>query len=66
MDGIYELAKFHGVHIDPNGPAIKFFHNYQRLVKESRQEGGLDPFPNKYMANLDVLVKAFAQIMKNR
>ncbi len=65
MDCMYELSKYRGIQIDPNGPAIILFHNYQRLVTESRREGGLDPYPNKNIMNFDALVKAIQAIAKN-
>ncbi len=65
MDCMYELSKLRGIQIDPNGPAIILLHNWQRLINESRKEGGLDPYPSKYIANFDVLVKAIQQIAKN-
>ena len=65
MNGMVDLSKFYNIQINPNGPAIYFFHHYQRLIKDSRQEGGLDPFPVKQIGNLDNLIKAIAQIAKN-
>lgn len=40
-----------------------FFHNFQKLVKDSQQEGGLDPYPVKHIGNLDVFFKAMSTLM---
>jgi hypothetical protein len=60
-----ELAKYWKVDIDRNGPAIDLFHAYQKLVVESRQEKGINPYPYTQIANFDILVKAIQQIAKN-
>jgi hypothetical protein len=64
MDVQYDLCKYHGIHITDETPTIQFFHNHQRLVKESRQEDGMDPYPKKYIASLDVIVRALNVLIK--
>ena len=69
MDCVYDLAKYHGIQITESTPTIQLWHNHQRLVKESRKEDAMDPYPKKYVAHLDVLVNTvnnLAKIMAKR
>ena len=64
MDVAYDLAKFHNITIYKDTPTIQFFHNHQRLVKESRAEDSMDPYPKKYIAHLDSVVRAINTLIK--
>ncbi len=61
-DGMLLLAKYYNRNISLSDPAIEFFHNYQKLVKDSQSEAGLDPYPVKHIGNLDVLFKALSSL----
>ena len=56
------LSKYYNRNLSLSDPAIMFFHNYQKLVKDSQSEAGMDPYPMKHMGNLDVLFKALSQL----
>ena len=63
MDGMVILAKYYHIHIPLEAPSIVFFHNYQKLVKDSQSETGLDPYPVKHIGNLDVFFKAMSKLI---
>lgn len=65
LDICYDLAKYRGINIKDTDSTIKFFHHYQRLVFDSKQQDGLDPFPVKYIGNMKVLVESIGQMMKS-
>lgn len=65
MDGLVILAKFYHIHLSLDDPSIMFFHHYQKLVKDSQTENGLDPFPIKHFGNLDVFFKAMSKLMSH-
>lgn len=46
-------------------PAIKFFDLHQRLVKDSKSEGGLDPYPSKNILNFQTLLEPLAKFMSS-
>ena len=63
MDGLVILAKYYHIHIPFDASSIVFFHNYQKLVKDSQSETGLDPYPVKHIGNLDVFFKAMSKLI---
>lgn len=65
LDTCYDLAKYRGINFRETDPAIKFFHHYQKLVYDSKQPDGLDPYPVKLIGNMKVFVEAIGQMMKD-
>jgi len=50
--------------VEDNWPAIKVFDLHQRVVKDSRSEGGLDPYPNKNIMNFQTLLDPLAKLIR--
>lgn len=64
MDMIYELAKFRGIQILGDDDSIRLFHHYQKLVHDSRQPNGLDPFPIKHVGNFGTMLEPMSQMFQ--
>ena len=62
MDGLLTLSKFYNINLSLDDPSILFFHHFQKLVKDSQQPEGLDPFPVKHIGNLNVFFEAMSKL----
>lgn len=63
-DCAYDILKYRNVWITDDFPAQRFFHLHQKIVKESRSEAGLDPYPIKMIGNFQHLLEPMAKLFR--